>query len=57
MRWKTVSHFHRFLTVHQYSPIGMKFPPITAPSTLYTVKKKIGKFSKLFYFARLNVPK
>jgi hypothetical protein len=32
--------FADFFTVFEYSPIGVKFPPITAPHTLYTVKKK-----------------
>ncbi len=32
----------------EYSPIRVKFPPITAPRTQYTVQKKIGKISKLF---------
>jgi hypothetical protein len=45
-RWKTVAHFHQFLTVLEYS--GMKFPPITAPYTLYTVKKKNWKIFKTF---------
>jgi hypothetical protein len=39
-RRKTVTHFRRFYTVLEYSPFGVKFPPITAPRTLYTVKKK-----------------
>ncbi len=39
-RRKTVTHFRRLFTVFECSPIGMKFPPITAPHTLYTVKKK-----------------
>jgi hypothetical protein len=38
MRQKTVAHFRQFLTALEYP--GMRFPPITAPCTLYTVKKK-----------------
>jgi hypothetical protein len=34
--------------VHEYSPIGVKFPPITASRTLYTVKKKLENFPKFF---------
>jgi hypothetical protein len=35
-RRKTVTHFRRFFTLLEYSPIGVKFPPITAhaPCTL-----------------------
>ncbi len=39
-RW-TDALFCRFLTVLEYSPIGEKIPPTTAPRTLYTVQKKI----------------
>jgi hypothetical protein len=35
----TDAYFRRFLTVLEYSPIGEKFPPTTAPPTLYTIKK------------------
>ncbi len=35
-RRKTVTTFRWFLTVLEYSPIGVKFPS----TTLYTVKKK-----------------
>jgi hypothetical protein len=44
-RRKTVTHFRRFFTVLEYSPIGVKFPPITAPRTLHCKEKKFGKFS------------
>ncbi len=37
----TIAHFCRFLTVLEYSPIGIKFSPTTALRALYTVKKKI----------------
>jgi hypothetical protein len=37
-----------FFTVFEYSPIGVKFPPITVPHTLYTVKKKNWKIFKTF---------
>jgi hypothetical protein len=49
----TTEHRQSFLlifTVLGYSPMGVKFPPTTAPRTLYTVKEKIGKFWKLFSF-------
>ncbi len=49
-RRKTVTHFRRFLTVLEYSRIAVKFPPITAPRTLYTVKKKFEIFEKHFLF-------
>jgi hypothetical protein len=37
-------------TAVESSPISEKFPPTNAPRTLYTVKKKIEKFSKLRLF-------
>jgi hypothetical protein len=43
---KTAAHFRQFLTVLEYS--SMKFPPITAPCTLYTVKKKNLKIFNTF---------
>ncbi len=47
----TVAHFRRFFTVLEYSPIGIKFSPTTAPSTLYTVKKKnFENFQNFFSF-------
>ncbi len=55
-RRKTVTHFCRFLTVLEYYPIGVKFPLITAPRTLYTVKNNIGQFSKLFLFWKFECP-
>jgi hypothetical protein len=56
-RRKTVTHFRRFFTVLEYSPIGVKFPPITAPVTLYTVKKKnLENFQNFFSYESLNVP-
>jgi hypothetical protein len=56
-RRKTVTHFRRFLKVLVYSLIGVKFPPITAPHTLYTVKKKnLEHFQYIFSFISLNVP-
>jgi hypothetical protein len=56
-RRKTVTHFRRFFTVLEYSPIGVKFPPITAPRTLYTVKKKnLENFKNFFSYESLNVP-
>ncbi len=42
--------FRWFLMVLEYSLIGEKFPLITAPCTLYTVKKKIENFSRLWNF-------
>jgi hypothetical protein len=42
--------FAYLFTVLEYSPIGVKFPLITAPPILYTVKKKMGKFLKSFLF-------
>jgi hypothetical protein len=47
-RRKTVTHIRWFFTVLEYSPIGVKFPPITAPRTLYTEKKKNWKIFKTF---------
>jgi hypothetical protein len=47
-RRKTLTHFRQFFTVFEYSPIGVKFPLITAPQTLYTVKKKNWKIFKTF---------
>jgi hypothetical protein len=44
----TIAHFCWFLTMLGYSLIGLKFSPTTAPCALYTVKKKIHKFSNLF---------
>ncbi len=47
----TVTHFCRFFTVLEYSPIGVKFSPTTAPRTLYTVKKKsFENFQNFFSF-------
>ncbi len=47
----TVAHFRRFFTVLEYSPIGIKFSPTTAPRTLYTVKKKkFENFQNFFSF-------
>jgi hypothetical protein len=47
----TVAHFHHFFTVLEYSPIGVKFSPTTAPHTLYTVKKKnFENFQNFFSF-------
>ncbi len=47
----TVAHFRRFFTVLEYSPIGVKFSPTTAPRTLYTVKKKnFENFQNFFSF-------
>ncbi len=34
------THFQQFLTVLDYSPIGMKFPPTIAGRILYTVINK-----------------
>jgi hypothetical protein len=34
------THFHRFLTVREYSPIGVKFLLTFARRILYIVKKK-----------------
>jgi hypothetical protein len=42
--------FLPILTALESSPISEKFPPTNAPRTLYTVKKKIEKFSKLRLF-------
>ncbi len=56
-RRKTVTYFRRFFTVPEYSPIGVKFPPITALVTLYTVKKKnLENFQYFFSYESLNVP-
>jgi hypothetical protein len=49
----TTEHRQSFLPIFNSAWIfsdGVKFPPTTAPRTLYTVKEKIGKFSKLFSF-------
>jgi hypothetical protein len=54
-RRHTVAHFRRFLTVLEYSPIGVKFAPTTAPRTLYTVKKK--KLKNFLNFLVLKVLK
>jgi hypothetical protein len=51
-RWTNV-HFCRFLTVLKYSPIGEKFPPTTAPRTLYTVQKKNLKIFKTFFVLKV----
>jgi hypothetical protein len=51
----TVAHFRRFFTVLEYSPIGVKFSPTTAPRTLYTVKKKISKIFKTFLVLKVLV--
>jgi hypothetical protein len=40
MRWQTVAHFRRFLTVLKHSTIGGKFPPLPI-ALLYNVKRKI----------------
>jgi hypothetical protein len=56
-RRKAVTHFRRFFTVFEYSPIGVKFPPITAPHTLYTVKKKkLENCQNILSLESLNVP-
>jgi hypothetical protein len=52
---KTVTDFRQFFTVFEYSPIGVKFPPITAPHTLYTVKKKADNFQNILSFESLHV--
>jgi hypothetical protein len=50
MRWWTDAHFHRFLTVLEYSLIGEKFPLTTAPHALYIKQEKNRKILKLFLF-------
>jgi hypothetical protein len=39
----------------EYSPIGVKFSPITAPRTLYTEKKKGENFQSFFVWKCLSI--
>jgi hypothetical protein len=41
--------------VLEYSPIGVKFSPTTAPRTFYTEKKKISKIFKTFLVLKVLV--
>jgi hypothetical protein len=54
-RRHTVVHFRRFLTVLEYSSIGVKFAPTTAPRTLYNVKKKKLKIFLTFFVLKVLI--
>jgi hypothetical protein len=51
------THFRRFITVLEYSPISVKYPPTIARRILYAVKKKIENCQNLFCFESFKIPK
>jgi hypothetical protein len=53
----TITHFHQFFTVLEYSLTRVTFLQISAPCTLYTVKKINWKIFNTFFWCKTYVLK